>query len=128
MSGYVANIEQESLNNNNFRKVLFTAPYSQLVVMSLNPGEEIGEEIHTVDQFIRIEAGEGKTVLDGQETVIGENFAVVVPAGVKHNFVNTSTEKPMKLYTIYSPAQHRDGTIHVTKEEAEKDEHDVPAA
>jgi mannose-6-phosphate isomerase-like protein (cupin superfamily) len=126
MAGFVLNIEQETLGNENFRKVLFTAPHSQLVVMSLKPGEEIGEEVHIVDQFLRIEVGTGKTVLEGEESSIGDGFAIVVPAGVKHNIINTSSDKPMKLYTVYSPAQHRDGTVHVTKEEAEKDEHDIP--
>ena len=125
MTGYVINIEQESLSNENFRKVLFTAPHSQLVVMSLLPGEEIGEEIHDVDQFLRIDAGEGKTILNGEESFISDGFAVVVPAGVKHNIINTSMDKPMKLYTVYSPAQHRDGTVHVTKIEAEADENDI---
>jgi len=127
MSGYVVNIEQETVNNENFRKVLFTAPHSQLVVMSLKVGEDIGEEVHEVDQFLRIEEGEGKTILDGVETAIAQGFAVVVPAGVKHNIINTSPDKEMKIYTVYSPAQHRDGTVHVTKEEAEKDENDQPA-
>lgn len=127
MSGYVVNIEQETVSNENFRKVLFTAPHSQLVVMSLRAGEDIGEEVHDVDQFLRIEEGEGKTVLDGVETIIAGGFAVVVPAGVKHNIINTSADKEMKIYTVYSPAQHRDGTVHVTKEDAEKDENDQPA-
>jgi mannose-6-phosphate isomerase-like protein (cupin superfamily) len=118
------NIEQESIANNNFRKVLFTAPHSQLVVMSLLPGEEIGEEVHEVDQFLRVDAGEGKTVLEGVETIISDGFAIVVPAGVKHNVVNTSIDKPLKLYTVYSPAQHKDGTVHQTKAIAEADEAD----
>jgi len=98
---------------------LFTAPHSQLVVMSIAVGEEIGEETHSdVDQFLRIESGEGKAVLDGEETQISDGSAVVVPAGVKHNFINTSADKALKLYTIYSPAEHRDKTIHKTKAEA----------
>jgi len=121
MKGYVINIEKASLENGYFRRVLYTAKSSQLVVMSLKPGEEIGEEIHHLDQFIRIEAGNGKAILDGKEHEISDGFAVVVPAGVKHNIINTSTEK-MKLYTVYSPPNHRDGVIHETKEEAEKDD------
>lgn len=125
MSGYIINIEEKTQSNNYFREVLFTAPHSQLVVMSLAPGEEIGEEVHAeVDQFLRIEAGEGKAVLDGEETVIGDGVAVVVPAGVRHNFINTSSSASLKLYTIYSPAEHRDGTIHKTKVEALADEGD----
>ena len=118
MAGYVTNIEQASLQNDNFRKVLYTAPHSQLVLMSLKPNEEIGEEVHQLDQFIRVEAGEGKTVLDGTETLISDGSAVVVPQGTRHNIINTSAEKEMKLYTIYSPAEHKDGTVHATKEAA----------
>jgi mannose-6-phosphate isomerase-like protein (cupin superfamily) len=116
--GYVANIEKETLENENFRKVLFTAKHSQLVVMHLKPSEEIGEETHTLDQFIRVEAGEGVTVMDGIETSIADGSAIVIPAGTKHNVKNTSETAPMKLYTIYSPPEHRDGTIHATKEDA----------
>jgi len=122
MKGYIANIEKETLANANFRRVLYTAKNSQLVVMSLRPGEDIGEEVHELDQFIRCEAGEGKAVLDGVEHVISDGFAVVVPAGARHNIINTSADKAMKLYTVYSPPNHRDGVIHVTKAEAEKDE------
>ncbi|MFA5000706.1 MAG: cupin domain-containing protein [Candidatus Paceibacterota bacterium] len=125
MSGYIVNIEEKTEANNYFREVLFTAPHSQLVVMSLKPGEDIGEEVHTtVDQFLRIESGEGKAVLDGEETVIKDGSAVVVPAGVRHNIVNTSDSTALKLYTIYSPAEHRDGTIHQTKADALADEAD----
>lgn len=122
MTGYIINIEKEALENENFRKVIFTAKNSQLVVMSLKPKEEIGEETHGLDQFLRIEEGEGKAVLDGVEHAISAGFAVVVPAGVKHNIINTSAEKEMKIYTVYSPPNHRDGVVHVTKEEAEKDD------
>ena len=122
MSGYVTDIEEKTENNQNFRQVLFTAPHSQLVMMSLLPNEEIGTETHSdVDQFLRIEEGEGKAILDGQESALKNGSAVVVPAGVEHNIVNTSGEKPLKLYTIYSPAEHRDGTIHKTKAEAQAD-------
>ncbi len=122
MKGYVVNIEQLSLKNNYFRKVLYTAKNSQLVVMSLKPKEEIGAEVHQLDQFIRCEAGVGKAILDGMEHSISDGFVVVVPAGTRHNIINTSTEKPMKLYTLYSPPNHRDGVVHKTKADAEKDE------
>lgn len=122
MNGFVINIEEASLENNNFRKVLYTALHSQLVVMSLNPGQDIGEEVHGLDQFLRVESGMGKAVLNDIEHEIKDGSAIVVPAGTKHNIINTSGDKSMKLYTIYSPANHRDGVIHVTKEEAEKDE------
>ncbi len=124
MKGYVGNIEDATKENNNFRKVLYTAKFSQLVVMSLKPEEEIGEETHTLDQFIRIESGKGKAVLDGVEHQIADNFAIVVPAGTKHNFINTSPDAPMKLYTIYSPPEHRDGVVHATKEDAMNDKTD----
>jgi len=117
MKGYIANIEEVTKENNYFRKVLYTAKNSQLVVMSLKPGEEIGEEVHELDQFIRLEQGLGKAVLDGVEHEIKDDYAVVVPAGTKHNVINTGTED-MKLYTIYSPPEHKDGTVHKTKEEA----------
>jgi len=121
MQGYVANIEKETEENENFRKVLYTGKFSQLVVMALNPGEEIGEETHTLDQFIRIEKGTGKAILDDVESQIEDGSAIVVPAGTKHNFVNTSDSEPMKLYTIYSPPEHRDGTVHATKADAQAD-------
>ena len=123
MTGYVANIERETIDNENFRKVLYTAPNSQLVVMSLQPGEEIGEETHNLDQFIRFESGEGKVVLNGDEYKVRDNYAIVIPAGTKHNVINISLEKKLKLYTIYSPPEHKEGTIHKTKEEAEADGH-----
>ncbi len=120
--GYVTNIEQESLLNKNFRKVLYTAKNSQLVVMSLRPKEEIGEEVHQLDQFIRIEAGQGKAVLNDKEYELANGFAVLVPAGTKHNIINTSETEEMKLYTVYSPPNHKDGTIHATKEIAQANE------
>ena len=122
MKGFVDNIEKLSLENENFRKVLYTAKNSQLVVMSLLPGEEIGMEVHHLDQFIRVEAGQGKAILDGAEHDISDGFAVVVPAGTNHNIVNTSQTEKMKLYTVYSPPNHKDGKIHVTKADAEADE------
>lgn len=124
MKSYVANIEKETRENENFRKVLYTAKFSQLVVMALAPSEEIGEEVHTLDQFIRIEAGKGKAVLDGVEHEIKDDFAIVIPAGTKHNVINTSSDAPMKLYTIYSPPEHRDGVVHATKEDAMNDKTD----
>lgn len=124
MKGYVANIEEATLENENFRKVLYTATHSQLVVMTLKPGEEIGEEVHELDQFIRIEAGKGKAVLDGVENDIEDNFAIVIPQGTRHNIINTSSAEPMRLYTVYSPAEHKDGVVHATKEDAMADESD----
>jgi mannose-6-phosphate isomerase-like protein (cupin superfamily) len=124
MKGYVANIEKASLENEFFRQVLYTSKYTQLVVMSLKPGEEIGEEVHHLDQFIRCEAGEGKAVLDGIDHSISDGFVVVVPAGARHNIINTSSDKSMKLYTLYAPPNHRDGVVHKTKEEAEADTED----
>lgn len=122
MKGYVANIETLALENENFRKVLYTAKNSQLVLMSLKPGEEIGEEVHELDQFIRIESGSGKAILDGVEHDLRDGTAVVIPAGTKHNVVNTSSDKPLKLYTLYSPPNHKDGTVHATKRDAEANE------
>ncbi len=116
---YIANIEQATLDNSNFRQVVFTTPLSQLVLMSLLPGEEIGEETHELDQFFRFERGEGKVVLDGVESIVQDGSAVVVPAGVLHNVINTSTTEALKLYTIYTPPEHQDGTIHRTKQEAD---------
>jgi len=121
MNGYVDNIEKLSLENNNFRKVLYTTKHSQLVLMSLKPGEDIGEETHGEnDQFLRVESGSGHVVIDGVDHHLADGSAIVVPAGAKHNIINAGVI-PMKLYTIYSPAHHRDGTVHTTKEEAEKD-------
>ena len=121
MKGYVTNIEQATLENETFRTVLYTTHNSQLVVMSLQPGEEIGLEIHGQDQFIRVESASGKTILDGEEKEISDGSAIVVPAGVKHNIINTSQEK-MKLYTLYAPPHHKDGTVHQTKADAEQSE------
>jgi len=124
MKGYVVDIEKVTKENKNFRKVLYTAKNSQLVVMSLRPGEEIGGEVHELDQFIRIEKGKGKAVLDGVEHKIEDDYAIVIPAGARHNIINTSKDKEMKLYTIYSPPEHRDGVVHKTKDDAiAEDEH-----
>jgi len=122
MKGYVVNIEKISLQNENFRTVLYTAKNSQLVVMSLKPGEDIGEEIHQLDQFIRCEMGQGKAFLDDIPYAISDGFAIVVPAGTKHNIINISQDKPLKLYTVYSPPNHRDGVVHQTKAQAEENE------
>ena len=122
MGGFVGNIEEKTLNNSFFRQVLFTGPHSQLVVMSLQPNEDIGLEVHqSVDQFFRIEQGEGKVVINGEEQAIKDGFAIVIPAGTEHNVVNTSADKQLKLYTIYTPPQHKDAIIHKTKEEAMAD-------
>ena len=119
MKGFVANIEKETRKNADFRHVLYTGKHSQLVLMSLKPKEEIGEEIHKgVDQFFRFEAGEGKAIIDGVEHPIRDGSAVVVPAGAKHNIVNTSARLDLKLYTIYSPPEHQDGVIRHTKADA----------
>jgi len=125
MTGYVGPIEKTTERNQNFRQVLFTGKYSQLVVMCLQPREEIGNEVHpTVDQFFRIEKGEAKFVFDGKEEhKVGEGDAVIVPAGTYHNVINTSSSRKLKLYTIYTPPQHPDGTVHKTKAEAEAAEH-----
>jgi mannose-6-phosphate isomerase-like protein (cupin superfamily) len=119
--GYIVNIEKTTKENTNFRKVLYTAKHSQLVVMSLRPGEEIGEEVHNLDQFIRVEEGQGKAILNGTEYLLEDGSAVVIPEGTSHNIINTSPDKEMKLYTIYSPPNHRDKVVHTTKEEAEAD-------
>lgn len=119
MASFVTDIEGQTRQNDNFRKVIFTAPHSQLVLMSLKPGEEIGSEVHpNVDQFFRIEVGQGKVVVEGKETPIKDGTAIVIPAGTRHNVINTGSV-PLKLYTIYSPPNHPDGTIHRTKAEAE---------
>ena len=122
MKGYIINIEKESENNENFRQVLYTAKNSQLVIMSLKPQEEIGEEVHNLDQFIRVEKGEGKAILDGVEHPLEDGSAVVIPAGTTHNIINTSAVQSMKIYTIYSPPNHRDGVVHPTKADALTDE------
>jgi len=119
MSGYVTNIERETVRNNNFRKVLFTGPHHQLVVMSLNPGEDIGSEVHDVDQFFRIEKGHGVVKLNRKSTRVREESGFVVPAGTRHNVTNTGRDK-MKLYTIYSSPQHPDGAVQRKKSDPEE--------
>ena len=121
MKGFVQNIESIAVKNEEFRQVLYTARNCQLVVMSLKPREEIGMEVHELDQFFRVEEGVGEAVLDGVHRIISAGFAVLVPAGTNHNIVNTGTV-PMKLYTLYSPPNHRDGVVHHTRAEAEADD------
>lgn len=121
MKGFIQNIEDITVKNENFRQVLYTAQNCQLVVMSLKPQEEIGMEIHHLDQFFRVEEGSGEAILDGVTTPISAGFAVIVPAGANHNIINTGNV-PLKLYTIYAPPHHRDGVIHHTRAEAEHDE------
>jgi len=125
MTGYVGPIEKATLDNDYFRQVLFTGEHLQLVVMCLQPGEEIGNEVHpTVDQFFRIEEGDARFVFNGKEEhLVHASDAVVVPAGTYHNVINVSSTQPLRLYTIYTPPQHPDGTVHKTKAEAEAAEH-----
>lgn len=122
MKGYASNIEKLTLGNENFRKVLYTAQNSQLVLMSLEPKEEIGTEVHEVnDQFFRFEKGQGKCVIDDSEYEVSDGTAIIVPAGSMHNVINVSDAEKLKFYTIYSPAHHRDGVVHKTKKDAEAD-------
>lgn len=121
MKGFVQDIEAITMRNADFRRVLYTARGCQLVVMTLRPREEIGEEVHGLDQFFRVEDGTGEAVLDGVRTAIRPGFAVLVPAGATHNIINTGSA-PLRLYTLYAPPNHRDGVVHHTKEQAEGDE------
>jgi mannose-6-phosphate isomerase-like protein (cupin superfamily) len=119
--GYVDNIEQQTTANNDFRRVLYTGQHLQLVLMTLQPGEEIGEEVHEDrDQFFRFEEGEGVVLIDGKENRVEDDFAVIVPAGARHNVRNTSDE-PLQFYTLYGPPEHKDQTVHKDKEQAERD-------
>ena len=120
MKGFVQDIEAIAVKNEDFRQVLYTATHCQLVLMALKPKEDIGAEVHTLDQFFRVEEGSGEAVLDGVRTAIQAGFAVVVPAGTNHNIINTGPV-PLKLYTLYAPPNHRDGVVHHTRAEAEKD-------
>jgi mannose-6-phosphate isomerase-like protein (cupin superfamily) len=123
MKGFNANIEKDTLANNNFRKVVYTAKHCQLVLMSLKPLEEIGMEVHQDnDQFFRFEKGQGKVIIDGNEYDIKDGSAIIVPSGAQHNVINVSKTDDLKMYTIYSPAHHKDGTIHETKAIAESSE------
>ena len=120
MRGFVTNIERATLKNDDFRRVLFTGPALQLVLMTLRPGEEIGEETHADhDQFIRVEEGTGRVELNGQGQTLQDGSAVVIPAGVRHNVINTSGDAPLKLYTLYSPPEHAPDAVHHTRAEAE---------
>lgn len=119
MKGYTTNIENDTIENKHFRKVLYTGKHTQLVLMSLKPGEEIGSEVHTDnDQFFRFEAGEGKVMIDDTEYAVHDGVAVIVPAGAQHNVINTSETEPLQMYTLYSPPHHKDGIVRETKEEA----------
>ena len=121
--GFVTDIETATTTNTDYRRVLYTGKYSQLVLMSLKPGEEIGEEVHDdVDQFFRFEEGEGEVVIDGVRSPVKDGSGVVVPSGARHNVVNTSKDTPLKLYTIYSPPEHQDGVVRKTKKEADEQE------
>lgn len=120
MKGFIQDIERIAVANDDFRRVLYTAKNCQLVVMALKPQEEIGAEVHTLDQFFRVEEGTGEAILDGVRTSIQAGFAIVVPAGAKHNIINTGSV-PLKLYTLYAPPNHRDGVVHHTREAAEAD-------
>lgn len=122
MKGYFKNIEKETLENQDYRRVLYTAKYSQLVVMCLQPNQDIGEETHNGDQFFRFESGNGKAIIDGNEYIVGDGDEITVPSGSLHNIINTSSSAPLKLYSIYSPPQHKDMTVHKTKAD-EVEEH-----
>lgn len=125
MIGFVGNIEALTLSNSNFRHVVYTGQHAQLVLMCLQSNEDIGEEVHEiVDQFLRVEEGEGKVIINGEEKLIKAGDAIVVPAGARHNLINTSSENQLKLYTVYSPPHHKDGITHKTKQEAESDNTD----
>ena len=123
MKGFIADIEDQTEENRDFRRVVYTGPHMQLVLMSLAPGEELGEEVHeTTDQFFRVEEGKGEVVIDGRETRVESDIAIIVPAGTRHNVRNTG-HKPLRFYTLYAPPEHPDGTVHRTKADAERAEH-----
>ena len=123
MKGFKSNIEKDALENNNFRKVVYTAKHIQVVLMSLKAGEDIGEEIHPdTDQFFRFESGSGKCFINGNEYSVKSGDAIVIPAGAKHNIINTDSKQELKIYTIYSPPQHKDGIARATKKDAEQNE------
>jgi mannose-6-phosphate isomerase-like protein (cupin superfamily) len=124
MDHFVTDIEEATIKNQDFRRVLYTAPNSQLVLMTLQPGEEIGAETHELDQFIRIEAGRGTAQLNGKDYPIQDGTALIIPAGTRHNVINTGHEEALRLYTIYSPPEHKDRTVHHTKQDAEADHDD----
>jgi len=120
MKGFVQDIEMLAISNDDFRRVLYTAKHSQLVLMALAPGEEIGAEVHQLDQFFRVEEGTGVVVMDGSRMPVKAGFAIVVPMGANHNIINTGTTS-LKLYTVYSPPNHRDRVVHHTRADAEAD-------
>jgi mannose-6-phosphate isomerase-like protein (cupin superfamily) len=123
MKGFKSNIEKDTLKNENFRKVLYTSKHLQLVLMTLKTGEEIGEEVHVgIDQFFRFESGKGKCIIDGNEYNIADGDVIIVPAGSRHNVINTDTSKELKMYTIYAPPHHQDGLINITKKDAEEND------
>ena len=123
MKGFNSNIEKDALKNENFRKVLYTSKHLQLVLMSLKPGEDIGEETHpNIDQFFRFESGKGKCIINGNEYKVENGDVIVVPAGSKHNVINTDAIKELKMYTIYGPPNHKDGIINATKKDSEKND------
>ena|SRR3989344_4077908 len=123
MKGFHTNIEKDTLANSNYRKVLYSAKHCQIVLMALRPKEEIGMETHPDnDQFFRFESGVGKCIIDGNEYALGDGVAIIIPAGAKHNIINTSETEELKMYTIYSPAHHKDGIVRTTKQEAEANE------
>jgi mannose-6-phosphate isomerase-like protein (cupin superfamily) len=124
MDHFLIDIEDATKRNEDFRRVLFTASHSQLVLMALKPGEEIGTETHRLDQFIRVESGDGTARLNGKDHPLKDGSALVIPAGTEHNIINRGTERPLKLYTIYSPPEHKDKTIHRTKQDADADKGD----
>lgn len=129
MKGFYTNIEEDTVANNDFRRVLYTGKHTQLVLMSLAPGTEIGSEIHKDnDQFFRFESGNGKVVIDGNEYIVSDGSAVIVPARSEHNVINTSKDTALKMYTLYSPPHHKDGIVRVTREAAEADDEEFDGA
>ena len=125
MKGFYANVERDTVENADFRRVLYSGKHMQLVLMSLKPGEEIGMEVHNEnDQFFRFDAGEGKVIIDGNEYDVRDGDAIIVPAGADHNVINASDTDDLKLYTIYAPSHHKDGIVRATKEEAEANDED----
>ena len=123
MNGYIVNLEKETVNNTDYRRVLYTAKNCQLVLMSIEPGDEIGAEVHELDQFIRVEAGKGKAIMDGVEHELEDGSAIVIPAGMNHNVVNVG-DVPLKLYSVYAPPEHKDRTVHTTKSDEEEEHFD----
>lgn len=123
MKGYITNIEKETLTNTDYQRVLYTAKNSQLVLMNLQPGDQIGLEIHHLDQFIRIEQGRALVILDGVEHTVEDDYAIVIPAGTKHNVINIGNQE-LKLYSVYSPPEHKDGVVHATKADDEEEHFD----